>query len=1115
MRLRALTMRGFKSFADPVTVRFGSGINAIVGPNGSGKSNVVDALTWVLGTQSPRMLRLARMDEVIFQGSAHRPALGRAEVELTLDDPDDESGLGVAEIALTRRVERGGEASYRINGRAARLQDVVEVLQGANIGRSQHVVVSQGEIDALAGASGDVLRTMLEDASRVTLLRRQRQVTLEQLRRAEEALAELEREDRDLRRQRRPLVAQVERAEARRALEARWQVLALAAARRALERRAEELAAAERDVESCSRDVADAEAALVLLEGEVDDAPRVDPEPVAEGARRLRELEVRLTRAIASIDEHQRLVDAERARDQRRRAIAEEHDEVVATLTGLEERARALALMRERLEQERAAIETVDVEPLRAELDQVRRERVRLETLLQERERAAERARAQAERVRLERARDRELERHLNDRDAALAAERAAAEAALAEAEEALADAARELAEAGELVERVQRDRAVLAERHSSLTAEARRIDVELRSVLEAVGDEGQGRLTIDVVRSGTAGIDVALAALGELAEARIVQSVGELDPTVEVESAVVIEEVEGEHGSAAVGWAPGPLGARLAQARVVESVLEEVRVGRAHGLLVDAAGWVSDDGWIRRGRSIRALLRLRRRQLEDEAVTIAAELQGVGEELAAVDAALREARAVVERCRSTHVEELNRREARRRDLERIRTEQARIDRDRATVVARLATELPTVDIEDVDEDVGRRAAELQAREAAAADRLAMAIEAGQAAERARQALDEQLVGVRLDATREQQRALAARERLDQLERERARLDEARVRATPVPRELVERAHALANAVALTLRGLDEQLQLLLAWESRHRAEAERLRMQRRSAEAALVTARERLLEAMGRAERARARLAAEQEMWCLRLHVELADIEGARLPSDVAPNDVERTLHEVEDALGTFGEVNGLASVQLRELDARREELGAVLAEARGVRAVISEGLERLEEEMRRRVLTTVEEVGSAFRSIIGELFPGGGGSVELEAGADPLAATVRVDVDLPTKRVRRLALLSGGERSLVGLALLFAMLEVRPVPFLVLDEADAALDERNLTRLVELLRRVGRSSQVLVVTHQRRTMEAADVLLGVSIAPSGVSTVVRHDLGEAGLEGVQVATD
>lgn len=1115
MRLRALTMRGFKSFADPVTVRFGPGINAIVGPNGSGKSNVVDALTWVLGSQSPRMLRLARMDEVIFQGSGRRSALGRAEVELVLDDPENESGLGVAEIALTRRVERGGEATYRVNGRSARLADVVEVLQGANIGRTQHVVVSQGEIDALAGASGDVLRTMLEDASRVTLLRRQRQATLEQLRRAEEALAELEREDRDLRRQRRPLVAQVERAEARRALEARWQTLALATARRALEQRGDELAAAERDVLARSTDVADAEEALAHLDGEVNEAPLVDPEPVVEGVRRLRELQTRLATTIALIAERDRLVERERSREARRSAIAEEHDEVVATLAGLEERARALALAREQLEQERAAVQIVDVEPLRAELDQVRRERVRLETLIEERERAAQRVRAQVERVRLQRSRDLELERALNDRDTALAAERAAVETALVESERALEDAAQQLADAGEHGERLQRERAALAERRSSLAAAVRRIDAELRSVQEAVGDEECARLTVDVVRPGSLGIDVALAALGELAEARIVSSVHELEPLAEVESAVVVGDADADDGSPALGWAPRPLGARLARARVVESVFDEVRLGRAQGLVVDRAGWVSDDGWIRRGRSVRALLRLRRRQLDEEAAAIAVELRSADEALSTLDEALAEARDAVDRCRGAHREARERREALGRELERIRSEQARIDRERATVAARLAAELPAADVEDVEEDDRRHVAELAERERALAERLAAAIEASQAADRARQELDERLVGVRLDATRERQRALAARERLDQLERERAQLGEARVLAAEVPREVAGRAHELASTVAAVLRALEWQLQLLLAEESRRRAEAEAARMRRRSAETSLGAARERLLEAMGRVERVRARLTAEQEMWRLRLRVELDALEGAAVPSDVAPHDLERTLRDVEEALATFGDVNGLASVQLRELDARRDELSAVLAEARGVRDAIGEGLERLEQEMRQRVLATVQEVGSAFCSIISELFPGGGGSVELEEGVDPLASTVRVDVDLPAKRVRRLALLSGGERSLVGLALLFAMLEVRPVPFLVLDEADAALDERNLARLVELLRRVGRSSQVLVVTHQRRTMEAADVLLGVSIAPSGVSTVVRHDLGDRGLDGVTVATD
>ncbi len=1098
MRLTTLRLRGFKSFAEPVTVTFAPGLNAIVGPNGAGKSNVVDALTWVLGTQSPRLLRLGRMDELIFQGTTTRPPLGRAEVELVLSDDEGLLGLGVAEVALTRRVERGGEASYRINRRPARLVDVVEVLQRANIGRTHHVIVSQGEIEAVAASSGEVLRAMLEDASQVTTLRSQRAQTLDHLARANEALATCERELLDLRRQRRPLLGQLERLEQRQQLEQRWREVAYAAGCQRLRELGAALTQARDRVKQASEQLANAEQARGSLSEPAEAPAAVAPEEIVEVLRRLRSRESALRRCR---DEIVRALEAARAQQARRRrygALRERRRELEAELAALEQTATQLAGRRERLERERAGIEVTPLEPVRARLDALRAERARLEATLRERRRARERER-------------RARERRNEDARARLAALSEAAHEAVATIEQ----VASAIAEAKSAVTTAERRTAAVAEELSAreaawthAVAEARsasvvfaRLEGERRQLEAALGEQLEGPLAIEEVVPGSHGISVALTLLGELAEARIVEDPKALDPAREQENALVLSPKGARRGQQALGWAPGGLGQRLEEARLVPDVVEALRQGRIDEVLIDAAGWVSDRGWVRRGTSVRAALRLRARELEVELERADHEKEraATAEELHA--AALADARRRLEETRG--LEERARR--RLRELEEAehsaRVALARVDREQAVLRAQLEQ-----DDSDAVDDVGPLEEQLDVR---AREELALTEQLRELAERearsraAREALEQELVEVRIEAARLAERAREVRDQLAVLD---AELESEP--AAPEPdreRELSDYdAHAreVLAKVAARVGQLEAMLSIALDGQARQRQAAKAFRAQRDALEDELRRARDVHARALTEEARAEERLRSERDRWAARLGCRPEAFDDAGVAPVSPDGDPLRELEAIEGELQRFGDVNGLARRQLAELDEHIGELDGVVAEARRARDAVQAGLARLESEMRDRLVSTCGTVSLAFDRIVGELFSGGRGVVRLDDSRDPLDAEVRVEVDLPPKRVRRLSLLSGGERSLVSLALLFAVLEVRPVPFLVLDEADAALDERNLVRYVDYLRVLSSRCQVIVVTHQRRTMEVANLLLGVSMAPSGTSTVVRHEL-------------
>ncbi|SOC48642.1 condensin subunit Smc [Blastococcus aggregatus] len=1184
MHLSSLTLKGFKSFASATTLRLEPGITAVVGPNGSGKSNVVDAIAWVLGEQGAKSLRGGKMEDVIFAGTAGRPALGRAEVTLTIDNSDGALPIAYTEVSITRRMYRSGESEYEINGDKVRLLDVQELLSDSGIGREMHVIVGQGQLDAVLSGRPEDRRAFIEEAAGVLKHRKRKEKALRKLDGMQANLDRLADLTAELRRQLKPLGRQAEVA--RRAAgvqadlrDARLRLLAddLVQLRDALDKDvADENAARER------RSVVEQGLATVSLrEGELESglaesAPRLAA--ASDTWYRLSALTERF-RGVASLA-------AERSRHLSAPAPAEtagrdpdqldaEADRVAANETelaaGLEaERARLAAVVtdRGRLEAALADAEKAWVAAARALAD--RREglarlsgqvaaaqskvsagQAEIERLARAAAEAAERAEAAADRLADRRSSVAEQE----DSDVALVTAHQDAVAA----HTAAAKAVTELTAAERAAER---DRASWQARRDALAlgltpadGAAAVLGAGLPGILGPVAD----RLT---VRPGD---EVALAAaLGGMADAVVVSGVAGAAGALER-----LKTTDGGRAGLLVtgglppvprdGWPELPAGARWALDAV--EAPEELRPALARALervalvpdlpaAVELVGThprvraVTADGdllgadWALGGqRDAPSNLEVRARVDEAEgelrgAITRAAAL---ADELSAARDAARArsaevdasqaARQAADRGRSKVAAELAElgaaarsaaAEAERHEAARVRAEgdleQAQLAL--AGLQTRLAeAEAAPVEEEPPTEERDRLRAEVTAaRQAETEARLAVRT----AEERAR-ALSGRAESLRRQARQERaarERAAAAR-----ASRERGAAVAERVRAD-AERALVALGTSLARAAA--------ERDALATGRAAAEAELLEVRGRVRAATAEL----DRLTDEVHRDEVARA----EQRLRIEALEGRAAEEYGVDLPTLVAeygpaapvppsqaeeaaaqaageeppaPSAYDRSVQErraarAERDLATLGKVNPLALEEFAALEERHTFLATQLEDLKSTRRDLLTVVREVDDRIHDVFAAAFADVAREFEGVFATLFPGGLGRLVLTEPDSMLTTGIEVEARPPGKKVKRLSLLSGGERSLTAVALLVAIFRARPSPFYVLDEVEAALDDVNLGRLLTLVEQLRSTSQLIVITHQKRTMEIADALYGVSMRGDGITGVISQRLRE-----------
>ena len=1182
MYLKSLTLKGFKSFASATSLAFEPGVTCVVGPNGSGKSNIVDALAWVMGEQGAKSLRGGNMADVIFAGTSGRAPLGRAEVALTIDNTDGALPIDYTEVTISRTLFRNGGSEYAINGTPCRLLDVQELLSDSGIGREMHVIVGQGQLDAILHASPEDRRGFIEEAAGVLKHRKRKEKALRKLDAMQGNLTRLTDLTSELRRQLKPLGKQAEVA--RRAVviqsdarDARLRLLAddLVQLREVLAAEvADETAMRERRSE-----VENALAVVVARESELDEQARVDAPALAQAQQTwfgLSALRERLLGTASLAAERLRLLGAD---DEVVAESSRDPEAMEAEAAGLREELFALGreveghrshlaeatAQRQTAEDQHSAEERRVTEATRAESDR-REDLVRLS------------GRVAAARSRLE-TRTAEIDRLVAQReDARSRASEAQRDFAALESKVAGLDAGelgldtqyeaaqQRLAAADAEVERLRAEERDGERQRAALTARVEALRIGLTrgdgaGALMQAGPEAGVLGTVAQMVTVESGYERAVAAaLGDLSDAVVVRDAAAalrglllLHRDSAGRASVVL--LDGPTESPAVGIAPG--GARwlsdvMSGSPELLRALAPRLAGRVIAETLDAAAAIRAAGAIAVTREGDVLGPHHAEGGSGEAPSLL-ELQ------AAVDEAERELTEVqhhLDRVRFALVaaaeEQSTAADEAEAALSRLHESDARL----AAVAEQLGL-LGQAARAATGEADRLALAEQSALEAVASDQATLTDLEQRLSQAESEDSDEPLVDRRSEfAVRAQQaRAhevearLALRtgeERLASLESRVEALERAAQHERIARRRAAERreqrrreaevASAVARGVEVVLRRMEVSL---------HRADSERRGLEERQAqrESALQQVRlehrelsgemERLTDSVHRDEVARAeqRLRIEQlegrviEEFGMEPDELVVDYGPDQLipPTPAAPGDEvdprapepepyaydrvqqERRLKAAERGLALLGKVNPLALEEFSALEERLRFLTEQVEDLKRSRADLMDIVKEVDERVERVFTEAYEDTAREFEHVFARLFPGGDGRLILTDPSDMLTSGVDVEARPPGKKVKRLSLLSGGERSLTAVAFLIALFKARPSPFYVLDEVEAALDDVNLGRLIDAIDELRTSSQLIVITHQKRTMEIADALYGVSMRGDGVTQVVGQRLRES----------
>ncbi|AVL97025.1 chromosome segregation protein SMC [Microbacterium paraoxydans] len=1175
MHLKSLTLKGFKSFAQPTTFVFEPGVTCIVGPNGSGKSNVVDALAWVMGEQGAKTLRGGKMEDVIFAGTSTRGPLGRAEVQLTIDNADGALPIEYAEVTISRTLFRNGSSEYAINGESCRLLDVQELLSDSGLGREMHVIVGQGRLDTVLQASPEDRRGFIEEAAGILKHRRRKEKTLRKLDAMEANLTRLSDLAGEIRRQLKPLGRQAEIA-----------------------REAQTIAAVVRDAKA--RLFADD---VVALRTALADHTRTEQERHTE--RLVLSDQAETVRAgIARLEKNQNSIAVDEARSvafgleqvqERMRGLytlanqrlallgSEEDDAAVTAVTvtqatideakedietissGLGDAQDAAAAASREVVNARAELDTLDVDiaeqsALVSEYD------MRLSSLRGNADAAASALAAvrgavlrQENALEAAHARRREAEEALEAIDDTEAPEGTAVEYAAAY------ESAQRAATAAEAERESLRERLHAAEREvDALTAKAAALSSALSlsgGAAEIVAEGGPGirGLVGDAVQV-RAGYEAAIAAvLGPLAEGVLVGSVDDAF-ILAAEAAerrrgvvdFVVAEAPRERAPhpavdgviAATETVTAPDGVLGILAHVL--IADDLDAARAARRALDAAGdtattIVTTGGDVITAQTLRTGSGGERSRLElaaerDAATERLTEIQIVVDSLRearidadeAVEETRRQAKDALRALRehdaalATHAEQVNkvtvRHEAAVAECDRLETglaqaqaavadAEAKAEAAKAELDAAVAAPRPVL-------DASARDGLLEALERAREGEVRARLEVETLRERVRAA---QSRVTALERQREQERDAAAeaarRAVIRRAQREAASgvVDELPRILDSLDRSVTEARVALAEAEAAR-SAQNEELVALRAQESSLR---ERLAGLTESVHGLELQIHEKKLHLNSLLERVSSELSLDEDVLVAEYGPDqlvprdpgTEPADGELLDDTAIPFDrriQQRRLADAERKLAQLGRVNPLALEEFAALEQRHAFLTTQLADLTQTRQDLLTIIADLDERMQTIFASAFEDTKEAFGQVFPLLFPGGTGSISLTDPENMLTTGIEVSVRPVGKKIERLSLLSGGERSLAAVALLVAIFKARPSPFYILDEVEAALDDANLGRLLTVFEQLRESSQLLVITHQKRTMEIADALYGVSMRQDGVSAVVGQRVGD-----------
>jgi chromosome segregation protein len=1165
MKVQRLEISGFKSFVDPVEVSFAGGITAIVGPNGCGKSNLSEAMTWVLGEQSAKSLRGGTMEDVIFNGTDTRKPLGMAECTLTLKTDPSFPRADDGVITISRRVFRGGESQYRLNGKLVRLKDVKDMLMDTGLGIRAYSVIEQGKIGMILSGKPQERRKLIEEAAGITRYKARKSVAevklqeaMSNLLRLDDVISEVERALRSLKRQASAARRYQEKEKEYRALLeqvllGRWSALFARLA----------------DLRSRIEDATSREAALAADLHRDEATLAAGRERLDELARKMAERHQRVAELATVIEGRQEFLKANRQtvqeigeRAAQGRALADRREAEIAghaeVLEALEERRRELAAEREQAAQ---AVDEDDRQIAAAERDlkqvAARVEAFRSQLLAAANEINAARNRVQQAQIEAERGNfrrnriDEEISQHAHEVKTAaevlemarskVAESEAALDARVEEQEKvaaALESTVRREAEAADRKRRLE-DQLSGSRQRQKILAELSRAHAQRRAALEkTLADLGLGSPAYlagqaKAVEGWERSLDVFLGSLADAVVLDAGESALDLAKALAGRSAAVV--LERQPAGSGEGWPvvddpavvlslgealglPEELATALPPAFLVRTAADAERLARRHpgfaflsreGVWVQAGtfhveGEVATPGILERESELAALAK----SIPD----LEARLQAAGDDLD---------RLVAER--AALARESNRLGS---EVAQLRQElavgKARLE-DAAARHRRLAAEAETLTSEQQEilreiERIAEKRQRLQEEMAAAEARntgLQKDFDRAQAELEAAKAHRESL---RTESAGRRGRLELLDERLESLDREmgrlRAELDRGRAQVSSW-REEADRLTGRRSELEQAMRQADGELQTALeqkaAAEEGVLEEQERLDLHRqdiRLLEDSIAAHRERREAVRNEVEELRisqASLKQDAEHLALTFREEFQ----AELPEQ--PGEPQEDLVELEAelartkaALERLGPVNILAVQEHDEQEQRFEFLTTQRADVAASVESLKKTIKEINEASSERFNTTFQEVNRNFGEIFAHLFRGGEAEMRLLDEEDVLESGIEILARPPGKRLQNLMLMSGGEKALTAIALLFALFRTKPSPFCILDEVDAPLDDVNTARFADLLREMSGETQFIVITHNKLTMEVASTLYGVTMEEKGVSKLVSVEMEE-----------
>ncbi len=1077
MYLKSITLKGFKSFPERTRLELGPGVSVIVGPNGSGKSNVTDAVLWALGEQSPVAVRGQTMQDVIFGGAPGRQAGRAAEVELVLDDSEGRLGLGAPEVSIFRRLDRSGEGEYRLAGARCRLVDILEVLSDTGLGKEMHSVISQGRVEGIVTSKPRDRRLLIEEAAGLGKHRKRRRRAQLKLARTQDNLDRALDVEREARSRLRPLKRQAEAAELharleRQTLEARWelarerlrsQLAALAQAEREVSSERERRTELEQRSQAVAAQREQAEEALALRSSRREELSRrcfsatSAEERIGYRAEAVRaaasSLQVRLERRQAQL-EH---LEGENASDRPDPEAQSRIDSLQSQIAALD-RNREAELSRQLAELERELVEAAGVCGEREHaVEQARQARLRCEASYEQSRQAVREAERALEATRREAAR--------------IGGELAAVNQFLRSQASAPGDAV-------SLSDQLEVDPGY---EHALAAA----LDGRLRAAI--VSDLAAGTQLLN--RSGVDG-GRALVGLGE----EVARNGSPGQPPAGAER--LLDHVRGRGESMRLACL------LLGEACVVDDLAD--LPDSFAGVAVTRGGRV----WVAATRELR-------------------QASAHGEERVLAERNRRE-----ELVRASEGAAAAEHQA-RSELERISEQVSLLDSESEREVAAHREAIRRRD--EASEQEQRLAAQIQRRRSAPDD----GPDGGRRAQ-----LDAELTA---ELTTRDRRVRERTERQGRLQRLRLALEHDRGLG-PAIAAVLEALDDATNAISERRAGFEAELDADRE-AGEHLAGKLRTCAQREAAlHAELQSVNEALTQQEVRAQRVRDQAAdAEQELRELAGRLELEASPAERVLADEERQALSHRLERLVRRREQLGPVNPLAQEEyqaavehVEELERQRGDLEAALRE-----------LQKLIADTDKQIRDTFEETfkaaASNFEELAAHLFPGGkgrlrlvteaapvgqhlgparvlgaqpsprGGSVDTDAAASesdgddgesiPEEDLLGVEIEITPagKAMKRLSLLSGGEKSMTALAFLFSVFLAKPCPFYVLDEVEAALDDLNIDRFLALLAQYSTRAQFIVVTHQKRTMEAADSLYGISMGGDGISKVISRRLPRA----------